>query len=406
MKKNLLKLFAALIITLPCCTSTSPAADLPAEMYFVSDALPNLNIPAEVGGRTENPADETGALRTAFRDAYMEALLRGVMLTGVLSSDRVNPWPASAPESWSQNWACAGGSPNAVPNSWGLPNLVLALGHYPALAGLSDLSAAEKTMKIAFTVHGPILDMYGKSAGYARANGIIGYGIPLGETTFSSGTAVQRFSRGRMIITGNENRFSFEDDLFYKLLENLTPEEMNKEFGGRNISQDITDAFAYAWAFAFSEKEKASDGPIARVTFSKPWILEAGAEKISVSGFYYKSYNNSQDVLVLLISEQLPFRVHVLSGSFLKTILSHKRLSGLKTERKVGAAAGSGLGKTLAEGFAIYGPPLSDPLPWPASVTPGSLPETAKSSGENPEAAFLEIQRFARGWMVVKPDSR
>ena len=385
----------ALVLVLAGCTSSGvPAANSPvdssAELFFSPALLPNLRIPAEAGGRTENPEDETGILKTAFCDAYMEALLRGVELTGVLGSDRCSPWPDTAPESWSQNWAIAESSPSIAPNSWGMPNLVLALGNYPALAELPGISNAEKALGVVFTVYGPILDMYGKSGGYGRANGAAGYGVPLGELFFFEGAAVQRFSRGRMIIAKEGNRFAFQDDLLNYLLENLDSEERNKEFGGRNISQEETLAFAYAWAFSFSEKEGTSDGPIARVAFSKPWILEAGSEKIAVNGFYYKSYNKAQDVLVLLISENLPLRVHRLSGPILKTIISGKRLSGLGLQRKIGASAGSGLGKSLADGFAVYGPPLSDPLPFPN--------QNAKTG----EALFLEAQRFARGWIVVK----
>jgi hypothetical protein len=43
--------------------------------------------------------------------------------------------------------------------------------------------------------------------------------------------------------------------------------------------------------------------------------------------------------------------------------------------------------------FALYGPPLSDPLPWPV--------EAEDVSSETP--LFQEAQRFARGWIVVKP---
>ena len=381
----------ALVLVLAGCTSSSvPAVDSPEELYFSAAPLPDIDIPLETGGRTENPEDETGILITAFRDAYMEALFRGVELKGVLGSDRCSPWPDAAPESFSQNWAIAENSPSIAPNSWGMPNLILALGNYPALAELPGISNAEKALGVVFTVYGPVLDMYGKSGGYGRANGAAGYGVPLGEIFFSKGAAVQRFSRGRMIISKEGNRFSFEDDVLNYLLENLTPEEMNREFGGRNISQEAELAFAYAWAFSFSEKEGISDGPIARAAFSKPWILEAGQKKIAVNGFYYKSYNKANDVLVLLISEDLPHRVHKLGGPFLKTILSSKRLSGLGLQRKIGASAGSGLGKLLADGFAVYGPPLSDPLPLP------------NQNAETGEALFLEAQRFARGWIVVK----
>jgi hypothetical protein len=233
---------------------------------------------------------------------------------------------------------------------------------------------------------------------------------------FSNGAAVQRFGRGRMIISKEGNRFSFEDDLFESTLENLNGEDMIREFGGKNISQAIINAFAYAWAFTFSEKEGIRDGPVNRVSFSKPWIMEAGAEKIAVNGFYYKSYNKARDVLVLLVSEQLPLRVHRLSGPVLQTILLGKKLPGLKTEKRMGGSSGSGLGSSLANGFALYGPPLSDPLPLPAEKIRELLSGESRHSGSAeytgtehteplviPDVLFLEAQRFARGWIVSKP---
>jgi hypothetical protein len=284
--------------------------------------------------------------------------------------------------------------------------LVLALGNYRALAELTDPGNAEKVTGIVFTVNGQILDMYGKSAGYARANGVTGYGIPLGEMHYSNGTAVQRFGRGRMIVSKEGNRFSFEDDLFESMLENLNSEEMAREFGGKDITQAVINAFAYAWAFSFSEKEGISDSPVNKVSFSKPWIMEAGAEKISVNGFYYKSYNEARDILVLLVSEQLPLRVHRLSGPVLQTILLGKKIAGLKTEKRMGGSSGSGLGKSLTDGFALYGPPLIDPLPLPAE----KIRERVSDSENDPELTetipdvlFLEAQRFAKGWIVSKP---
>jgi hypothetical protein len=379
-----------LVLSLPGCNTTGvpsdfPAVDVTAEVYFVSRPLPGLSIPADVGARTENPADETGIINDAFREAYVEGLLREIPLMGVLGSDRVNPWPAAAPECFSQNWVSAEGEPN----SWGIPNLVLALGNY------HDLAGGESGHYSVFTVSGQILDLYGKSAGYHGNNGAAGYGIPLGEVFFSDGMAVQRFSRGRMITDGKEGRFSFLPDTFTSLLESLSPEEKQREFSGSNIPPDVSSAFARAWAYTFSEREGNSDGPVTRVSFSRPWILHGETKEIPVKGFYYKSYNRENDVLVLLDAEELPLRARLLSGTYLQIIRSHKRLPGL-SGHILGSAAGTGLGRSLTEGFAIYGPPLSDPLPIPAHTMPAHDEEAV------PETFFLEAQRFARGWIVVK----
>ena len=381
------------------CKTAAPLVNLPGGLFFVSEPLPNLTIPADVGGRSENPEDESGLIRGAFREAYTEAVLRGLNLQGVLGSDRVSAWPETAPESWNQNWA----NKESAPNSWGINNLVLALGNYEALSELSAFSGKEKVLAQVYTVSGPILDMYGRSAGYNRANGVTGYGFPLGEAFYSNGAAVQRFSRGRMIIAPEGSRFSFEDDLFSYMIESLEPEELENEFSGKNITADVRNAFIYAWAFTFSEREGISDGPIIKVSFSKPWGIEAGDKMISLKGFYYKSYNKSRDVLVLLETEDLPLRAHCLYGPFLKAILANKRLAGPDTEKKLGASAGNGLGRSLADGFAVYGPPLSDALPLPAAKIYNLTPEALGDSGDlDKENLFYEAQRFARGWIVAK----
>ena len=399
MKKTYTLFITVVITILANCNSTVPTVHLPAELFFISQALPDMDIPAEVGGRSENPEDETGIIRNAFRDAYAEALLRDLNLIGVLGSDRVNPWPETAPESWSQNWT----NEESFPNSWGIDNLVLALGKFEPLA---ELSEKENAFAYVFSIHGPILDMYGKSAGYHRANGITGYGIPLGEVFYQNGSAVQRFSRGRMIIAPEGSRFSFEDDFFSFTIENLEQEEIDREFGGRNIPLDVSNAFIYTWAFFISDKESTSDGPIVKVSFSKPWNIEAGEGFITINGFYYKSYNKSHDVLVLIDSEHLPLRAHYLYGSFLKAILSNKPLHGMGTQKKLGSGTGTGLGRSLADGFAIYGPPLSDPLPLPVSKIRELSPKSFNDLeiNDNPsDLLFMEAQRFARGWIVIKP---
>jgi hypothetical protein len=205
-----------------------------------------------------------------------------------------------------------------------------------------------------------------------------------------------------MIAAREGSRFSFEDDFFSSMIQNILPQERETEFGGRNIYSEVSNAFMYAWAVVFSERSVISDGPIVKVSFPKPWNMDAGTMIINIKGFYYKSYNNSNDVLVLVESEGLPLRAHLLSGPFLSAILASKRLIA---EKKLGVAAGKGLGRSLAEGFAVYGPPLSDPLPLPAD----KIRELAKDvftghqdNHETSDVLFLEAQRFGRGWLVAR----
>jgi len=374
-------------VLLAVCKTVSTGAPAPTakaaqdSLFFISRPLPNLDIPDEIGARSENPG-EADSFKGIFREAYTAALLRGLPLTGVLGSDRVNRWPSSSPLSWSQNWA----SEDSEPNSWGIPGMVLALGNY---GGPNEVPEA------VFTVSGPILDLYGKSAGYNRANGAEGYGVPLGEPFFWEGAAIQRFSRGRVIVSNEGSSFRFVEDLYASLLANLSQEEREREFGGPDIPSRVSAVFVHAWAFAFSEEEGKSDGPAASLVFSKPWILQSGNQDFALNGFYYKSYNDGSDVFVVLNAENLPVRAYRLSGPILRTILAHKRLPGLGLEKSLGNPGGTGLGRSLATGFALYGPPLSDPLPLPAGQ--------AGRTDVPQNTLFLEAQRFSRGWIVVVP---
>jgi hypothetical protein len=361
------------------CTTVAPppGAVLPeGDLYFVSQDLPEPVIPPDAGARSEDPDDEAGGLKDAFRQAYAEALFRGLPLTGVLGSDRVHAWPAAAPESWTQNWA----GQDTAPNPWGIPELVLALGDFHAAGGSP-----------VYTVSGPVLYQYGKSGGLNRSNGAAGYGIPLGELFFENGAAVQRFTKGRIIVDREGTRFVPGEDPAAALLRDLSPEDREAEFGGRDIPPGVSAAFAHAWAFAFAGREWTGDGPVERLVFSKPWILPAGTEEIALAGLYIKSYNRGEDVFVLADAPQLPFRAHHLRGPILNLLAERKRLPGLEQRQPLGGARTGGAVQALVSSFALYGPPLSDPLPRPAE----------EDAGEGP--LYLEAQRFARGWIVVKP---
>jgi hypothetical protein len=185
--------FLLLILLFPCCRG-APAAKSgrrsPAVPAAGGEGVPSTpredTLPPEeesrpslpvfeaspgVGVFTSDPRDpaweleeeEREEISRSFRKAYAEALGRGLPLEGILGGDRVHAWPADTPLAWVQNWRIA----EAYPNSWGLPNLVLAI---------RGFEAGE-----VFIVRGPILDAYGKSRGRSGANGVAGYGPPLGE---------------------------------------------------------------------------------------------------------------------------------------------------------------------------------------------------------------------------------
>jgi hypothetical protein len=370
----------ALGIAVSCTTVSQPPVDIVPEgdLYFIPQDLPEPAIPSDAGARSEDPDDEAGGLKDAFRQAYAEALFRGLPLTGVLGSDRVHAWPAAAPESWTQNWT----GRDTAPNSWGIPGLVLALGDYRAL-GESPV----------YTVSGPVLHQYGKSGGLNRSNGAAGYGIPLGELFFENGAAVQRFTKGRIIVDRGGTRFVPGEDPAVALLRDLSSKDREAEFGGQDIPPGVSVAFAHAWAFAFAGREWTGDGPVERLVFPRPWILLAGTEEIAVAGLYIKSYNRGEDVFVLADAPQLPLRAHHLRGSILALLAERKKLPGLEQQQPLGTARIGGIGgviPALVSSFALYGPPLSDVLPRPVE----------EDDGEGP--LYLEAQRFARGWIVVK----
>jgi hypothetical protein len=329
-----------------------------------------------VGSFSENPGD-TRNLGNAFRDAYADALIRGLPLRGVLGSDRVHPWPGRNPESWSQNWAGEG----REPNSWGIPELFLALGVYrPENPLVPDT--------VVYTVYGRILDLYGRSAGYSRANGAAGYGAPLGEIFLENGEVIQRFSRGRIVLDGGDGRFIPRDDPFMARLRDLTIEEIDGEFSGPGIPPEAVWAFARAWAFAFSEGGPESDGPLLWVPFSRPWILQSEGNPVSALGFYLKTYNQGRYVFTAAAAKELPLRAFLISGPVLAVLLDGKRIPGTEGLRPLGRiSGGNDFTRSLAAGFAFYGLPLSGVLPWPPGGT-----------GEGP---WEEAQRFSKGWIIV-----
>jgi hypothetical protein len=160
--------------------TSSPAAADPRALLPVFEAAPGVGVftadPRDPALELE--AEERESISRSFRKAYAEALSRGLPLEGVLGGDRVHAWPSGSPLAWVQNWK----SSEAYPNSWGLPNLVLAIRGFNA----------EET----FIVRGPILDAYGKSGGRGGANGAAGYGPPLSDAfPYGEGIA-QRFGEG------------------------------------------------------------------------------------------------------------------------------------------------------------------------------------------------------------------
>jgi hypothetical protein len=133
-----------------------------------------------------------------------------------------------------QNWRGV----EARVNSWGLGNLVLAC--VPAAGGR------------VFLVRGALLDAYGRGGGIGGANGISGYGAPLGdEFRLAEGTA-QRFENGLLLIR-NEGGFAFfpEDPSSAEgIPESVGAAPAQDAAAERRFGAAERDAFRIGWSAA------------------------------------------------------------------------------------------------------------------------------------------------------------
>ncbi|MDR0403158.1 MAG: hypothetical protein LBH35_06165, partial [Treponema sp.] len=132
-------------------TFNSAGREFPRGFRFQPASVPLLAVPPDVGTFSEYPAANSDPVVKAFHEAYVEALLRGIPLKGVLGGDRVHFWPGRDPQGRIQNWT--NGAEEA--NSWGLPGLVLAIG---------GAGNPGETYRV-YTVSGRILDRYGRNPG-------------------------------------------------------------------------------------------------------------------------------------------------------------------------------------------------------------------------------------------------
>lgn len=387
-------LWSAPLVVFVLACSASPRAvedyskttEKPSGLFFRYEEVPDLSVPSEVGLLDgDNSLRDT--LRAIFAEAYAEALLRGLPMTGVLGSDRVHQWPSASPAAWSQNFA----SSDETPNIWGLPGFVLAL---------SDL----ENPSAAYLVSGELLGAYGKSAGHNGENGAAGYGVPRESGRFEDGAAAQYFSRGT-IRTGRSGSAFIPASPF---------ETAEDEFTGRDVSAEVGVLFANHCEAVFALRTWYGDGPIERVVFARPWII-AGAVPYEISGLYLKTCNGGKDAFVLLEQSssqtiKLPVRVRHISAPILNALIhSSTPIPGIKRESPLGHGGASSYARALIGGFAVYGLPLSDMVPLRATETRQNEAEGAEqpvnAGGETP-ALFQAAQRFSRGWIIaeVRPE--
>ncbi|MDR1390293.1 MAG: hypothetical protein LBJ31_10010 [Treponema sp.] len=349
------------------------AMEKPAGLSFRYEALPDLSVPAEAGVMDDDDSLRD-TLNLIFTEAYVETLLRGLPMSGVLGSDRIHKWPPASPAGWSQNFESA----DKTPNSWGIPGFVLAV------AALEDPVAA-------YLVYGDLLNRYGISAGFNGENGAPGYGVPYESGRFQGGAAVQHFSRGTI-------RISRAGSAFIPAGRTLA-QDIEKEF---NLNDPVERLFANHAAAVFAERYAGSsarpwrkDGGIEHIGFSRPWLIE-GTVPFQINGLYLLACNGGRDAFVLLEQDpaqavKLPVRVRHISAPILNALIhSSVEIEGVKAERALGRGGGSVYARAVIGGFAVYGLPLSDMIPLNA--------EAADNTVENP-ARYRAAQRFSRGWI-------
>jgi hypothetical protein len=356
----------------------------PGDLIFIASSLPSLSAAPGVGNITRESRDrgsrlnttEKEALSASFRSAYIDSILRGQPLMGVLGGDLVHSWPENDPSGWVQNWQTS----DAKPNSWGIPSLILAVQNMEI--------EREMAQNRVFTVQGGVLDFYGKSAGVGGANGDMGYGSPRGEEFFYNGSTAQRFDLG-IIIAGGNGKGAFVQEA--PPSEGIIPPPEVGVFSSppQSYNQGIRDAFLTAWKMALDRNIEAMipDGPGVYAPFSNdPFGFPAPAE---AHGVYIQTFNGRTALLVLIDTAALPLHARFIMQPFLDVLLNPDDYSLPGSEGivplNVDSSGGDAFTRRLLKGFALYGLPLTDPLP----------------GGPGRDSAYREeAQRFTRGWLA------
>jgi hypothetical protein len=145
----------------------------------------------------------------------------------------------------------------------------------------------------------------------------------------------------------------------------------------------------------------AADGKVIHITFSgSPWMLSGEeARSLPIGAVYYQTFGGGKALFILAESspespgpDRSLWTAHILTSPFLEAFLSGKAVSGsgnLRPDSFPVNFRNSGdvpYTQAVLEGIARYGLPLSD-----------SMPQRENSEGN---AAFREVQRFSRGWMI------
>ncbi|QQO09042.1 hypothetical protein [Breznakiella homolactica] len=348
--------------------SSRTSYPLPDTLSFRPEAIPEIRPAQGVGEflSAEAPGDEAEkkALSDLFKSAYTEALYMETPLAGVLGGDKVHRWPRPNPVTWVQNWRTREGRAN----SWGLPDLVLAL------------KASDRNR--VYTVRDDFLDHYGKSLGLGGANGAAGYGSPRTGEFLQDNRRSQCFDLGLMTEDENGSVVFIPGEPPSLRLE---PAALVGSFSG---DESIAAAFRDAWKNGMDRNLPPlnPDSPVVYIDM-RPFPMPLGNASGAVTGLYIQSFNSGGAALVLAESEAFYPAVRILERPFTDA------LTAGVNETLPGYTSGSGtpwnpagldfqdeFTASLAAGFSRYGIPLTD-----AFFRDGKM-----------------VMRFSRGWMELE----
>jgi hypothetical protein len=328
---------------------------------FMPEILPALPVPPGTGHISEKDAgvapDGGALLGRLFRAAYREALMREMPLEGVFGMDEAHFWPEKSRLTWVQNWRSA-----SFNNSWGLSGLALAV--------------LNKAGNQVFTVSGDILDMYGKSSGLGKENGVSGYGSPLTGVfliKFTDRTlpvCAQRFDRGLIYVDGMGRSVFIAGEAPSSLIA-------NDEAAGFYPTNDVELRRKLKFAFGKAymglidrhERPVKADGPIEYLDFGgNIWFIETEEGSVSISGLYVQRYDNAEFTALLPVPAPddadagiFPFLedAHTIEPPFSSIVNGNIRLRGAR-EIIPHPLDEKGKKSVFLKSLALYGIPLTD----------------------------------------------
>ncbi len=349
---------------------------LPEGLGFSASPLPTPSVPPGIGEITREQNDPAYSLSSSekarisglYRDAYIDALLQDIPISGSLGGDFVHGWSGTASNIWVQNWR----SSRDFPNSWGIPSLILAVyGH-----------SQDKV----FMISGGIMDSYGKSAGINHVNGVKGYGSPCTDDFIYKGKRAQRFDLG-IIYQNEQDRFVFQQENPPSANTDTPPQVGELADAPQSMQIRIKQAFLNGWKLAVDRNMPLliPDAPVIWYDLSaSPWIFGTQETLLTVNNIYLQPFNNGSIVLVLVDSPAIPWITRIVESPFVDALILASKQSipgtpGSRTDQ-IPPALKDAFSASLLKGFEIYGVPVTN-----------SMLKDNKN-----------MQRFAYGWMELE----